>query len=401
MTKFRSTRLAVLVTAAAITAAACGSSKSTNSPAVSSAAISVPASTPGTASPSGGDGLQAAITATAKAEKGTNRPVDPKSRPAAKNKFVVVISAGQATSSSQVPADGAVEAAKAIGWKVALYDAKLNPSNYSPLIRQAIAAHAQGIVLGSIDCQSATAALKEAKAAHIALVPLTGFDCTDPAAGNAATGVYSANTNYGAAAKNLDTFTESYGADQANYIIAKSNNKAKIIVLQDPEFTVLHYTYQGFTKTIAASGGSQIVDTVSFTVADAISGQLLAKVQAALLKHPDATWIKSVYTSATQIGIVPALGANPHHVSVMGGEGYPAELDLIRQGKITAVNIISETWIGWSAIDTINSYFIGQPPADSGIGWTIADATHNLPASGSFNPPVDFRSQYKKAWGVS
>ena len=396
----RSGQMAALVAVSALTAAACGSSSKTASPA------SAGSKTPGgaassTASPAGGNGYQAAVTATAAAEKGTNRPVDPTSRPAVKNKSIVVISAGQATSSSQVPSDGAVEAAKAIGWKVTLYDAKLNPSNYSPLIRQAIAAHADGIVLDSIDCQAATAALKEAKAANIALVPITAFDCTDPAAGNQSTGVYSAVTNFGPTGKNVDAFTESYGADQANYIIAKSQNKAKIIVLQDPEFTVLHYTFQGFSKAIQNSGGSTMVDTVTFTVADLIDGQLVSKVQAALLQHPDATWIKSPYTTATQLGIVPGLGANTRHVSVMGGEGYPAELDLIRAGKVTAVNIISETWLGWSTIDTMNSYFLGKPPADSGIGWTIADATHNLPASGSFNPPIDFKAAYQKAWGSS
>lgn len=397
MRKLRSGQMAALVAVSALTAAACGSSSKTTTPAAAGSKTPAPVAR----SSASDSAYEKALTATAAAEKGTDRPVDPTPRPAVKGKSIVVISAGQSTASSQVPSDGAVEAAKAIGWKVTLYDAKLNPSNYSPLIRQAIAAHADGIVLDSIDCQAATAALKEAKAAHIALVPITAFDCTDPAAGNQATGVYSAVTNFGPAGKDVDAFTESYGADQANYIIAQSHDKAKIIVLQDPEFTVLHYTFQGFSNTIKSSDGSQIVDTVTFTVADLINGQLVSKVQAALLQHPDATWIKSPYTTATQLGIVPGLGANTSHVRVMGGEGYPAELDLIRAGKVTAVNIISDTWLGWSAIDTMNSYFLGKPPADSGIGWTMTDAQHNLPASGSFNPPIDYKAAYEKAWGRS
>ena len=74
--------------------------------------------------------LAAATKATNAAFKGTNRPVDPTPRPAVKGKHVVVISAGQAASSSSVPSDGAVAAAQAIGWQVDLYDAKLDPSNY-------------------------------------------------------------------------------------------------------------------------------------------------------------------------------------------------------------------------------------------------------------------------------
>ena len=59
----------------------------------------------------------------------------------------------------------------------------------------------------------------------------------------------------------------------------------------------------------------------------------------------------------------------------MGGEGFADELDLIRAGKITAVNVISSEWVGWASVDTMNSVFLSQKPADSGIGWTMVDAT--------------------------
>jgi ribose transport system substrate-binding protein len=85
----------------------------------------------------------------------------------------------------------------------------------------------------------------------------------------------------------------------------------------------------------------------------------------------------------------------------MGGEGFKPELDLLRQGKFTAVNVISSSWTGWSSIDTMNSVFLKKPPVDSGIGWTIADKDHNVPASGEIIPSVDYKSAYKKAWGVS
>src|ERR1700733_9137544 len=48
---------------------------------------------------------------------GTNTVVNPTPRPAAKNKTIVVISAGQSSISSSIPSDAAVAAAKAIGWK--------------------------------------------------------------------------------------------------------------------------------------------------------------------------------------------------------------------------------------------------------------------------------------------
>ncbi len=361
-----------------------------------------------TTTTSGGSGgsaaaaLQAAIAATAAGYKGTSTNVDPTSRPAAKNKSVAIISAGQLADSNSVPVAGAMEAATAIGWTPHLYDAKLKPSNYAPLVRQAIAAHVNGIILDAIDCDTVKQPLEEARAAGILVTAMYAFDCNDPHAGGGSTSLYSAVTSYGAQHANLDAFTESYGEDQANYVIAKSHNTAKIIVVQDPEFTVLYYTWKGFVDTIAKSHGSQVVDTLDITQADILDGNVKTKIQAELLRFPQANWIKSPFTYATTFGVVPALGTNPNHLSVMGGEGFHDELDLVREGKITATNAISSNWTGWAAVDTLNSAFLHKKPVDSGIGWTLVDATHNLPTDPNedYTPPIDYKAEYKKAWGV-
>jgi ribose transport system substrate-binding protein len=63
--------------------------------------------------------------------------------------------------------------------------------------------------------------------------------------------------------------------------------------------------------------------------------------------------------------------------------------------------VISSEWTGWAAVDTMNSVFAGQKPKNSGIGWTLLDENHNLPSSGPYNPKVNFKAVYEKAWGVS
>jgi ribose transport system substrate-binding protein len=391
------TRAAIVLAAIAI-AVACSSSKTSSN---------------STSSGGGDTGTVAAqnpATALAKAEaatkvnfKGNYTNVSPESRPAAKNKSVIIISASQASISSSVPANGAAEAAKKLGWKTTIYDAQLNPSKYAPLVRQAVTAKPDGIILVAIDCQNVQQPLQQAKNAGIKVVAIYAFDCNDAHAGGASSGLFSASINYGAKAANVDKFTESYGADQAQYIIAATKNKAKIIAIQDPEFTVLYYTLKGFTDTINASGGSKIVDTLNVTSSDITTGKIQAKVQAELLRHPEADWVKSPYTYVTQLGIAPSLGAKAGTLHVMGGEGFAPELDLIRQGKVTAVNIISSTWTGWASADTLNSAFLGKAPANSGIGWVIADKDHNVPPTpgSEYVPTVDFKAEYAKAWGVS
>ena len=344
--------------------------------------------------------MKNASLAVARAFKGTNHNVDPTPRKAVAGKHVVIVSAGQASISAQIGVNAAVDAAHAIGWRVEVYDAKLNPANYAPLVRQAIAAHVDGIFLAAIDCQAIQAPLAEAKAANIAVIGLGSFDCNDPHGGGAKQGLFSAAINFGPGVKSAGAFSAAYGADQANYIIKKSNNQARIIALQDPEFTTLYYTYQGFKRTIDRSHGSKIVSTLQITLADFTGNTVVPKIQSELLRHPEATWIKSPFTYATTLGIVPALGTNERHIDVMGGEGFEPELDLVRDGKITAVNIYLSPWVAWAGVDTMNSVFRHEAPRPSGVGWVLADQTHNVPPSGEYQPSIDYRAQYKKVWGV-
>jgi ribose transport system substrate-binding protein len=100
------------------------------------------------------------------------------------------------------------------------------------------------------------------------------------------------------------------------------------------------------------------------------------------------------------LGVIPALGARAGTIDVMGGEGYEPEIDLLRAGKITAVNVVSAAWESWAAIDAINSVFRHEAPVDSGFGWIMTDRRHNLPASGLPEPSVDYEAAFTKAWGV-
>jgi ribose transport system substrate-binding protein len=85
------------------------------------------------------------------------------SPPPQRGKNVWIMSCDQSIPSCSTPIGAAVEAAKAMGWKVTLFDAKLNPARISEGYRQAIAAKADGIISYSIDCplsQGGLAAVK-------------------------------------------------------------------------------------------------------------------------------------------------------------------------------------------------------------------------------------------------
>ena len=333
---------------------------------------------------------------------GTLREPDATARPIAKDKKVVIISAGQASISSSVPVGAAEEAAKAAGWDVEVYDSQLNPANSAGLVRQAIASGADGLVLQAIDCPGVKGPLQEAKAKGIFVVGIYSFDCNDPVFKGSDPALFSGAINYGADAKDIGAFTKRYGADQAKAVIAETGGKAKVIFFNQTTVTVLNYTGQGFLEEMKKCSGCEIVAEVEFAGAE-LGPNLQQKATSALLQNPDANVVKSPYTSATLLGIAPAVvqSGRAKDIYVMGGEGFAPELDLLRAGQgVNAVNIAPSDWTGWASIDTLNSLFTKKPIADSGLGWQLVDKGHNLPPSGPFVPSVDFKSAYKKAWGL-
>lgn len=395
--KTATTTTSALLAAGVLLLAGCGGSSKTPAPGAAGGTAS------GSASASASDGGGGGTTVDAINYQGTLKGPDATSRPAAKGKKLVVISAGEASISSSVPVAAAKEAAESLGWKVDVYDQQLNPANGPGLVRQAVASGADGIILDSIDCPSVKGALQEAKAKGIQTVGIYSFDCNDPMFKSSDPALFSGQINYGAVANgNLGAFTEKYGADQAKAVIAATGGKAKVIFFNDQEVTVLKYTGKGFLDEMAKCAGCKVVAKIDF-VGTELGPNLQQKVTSALLQHPEANAVKSPFTAATLLGIAPAVvqSGRASKTYVMGGEGFTPELDLLRAGQgVTAVNITPSDWTAYAAVDTVNSLFIGAPPVESGLGWQLVDKTHNLPANGAFVPSVDFKSIYKKAWGM-
>jgi ribose transport system substrate-binding protein len=375
------------------TAAPAGSSTSSPGASTSPAAEQAPLASGGTST----------VTAALKAlYQGTLKSPSTASRPAVKGKKIVIISSGQSSISSSVPVDAAAQAAKKIGWQVSIYDEQLNPANAPGLVRQAISSGADGIILDATDCPTVKGPLQEAKAKGIPVIGIYSFDCNDPIFGKGGQPLFTSYINYGVSVANAGKFTEEYGAAQADAVIAATGGHAKVVFFNDNEFTILKYTGAGFLNELKKCSGCSVVDTVNFTGTE-LGSVLQQKAAAALLQHPEANAVKSPYTAATILGISAAVtqSGRSGSIYVMGGEGFQPELDLMRAHQgVSAAMIAPSDWTGFAAIDTLNSVFLHQKPAFSGLGWELVDPTHNLPASGPFLGTINYQAVYEKAWGV-
>jgi ribose transport system substrate-binding protein len=335
--------------------------------------------------------------------KGTLASPDTTSRAGVKGKNIWIISGGQSSESSSVPVNAAKEAAEKLGWKVHIYDTQLNPANDAPGVSAALAAGADGIILDAIDCSFVKSQLEQAKARGVVTVPIYAYDCDDPYSGKGGQRLFSGYINYGPVAnKNLGAFAEKYGYAQGQAAIAATDGKAKVIFFNDTQVTVLHYTGQGFLNAIKQCKDCEVVKNIDFTGLQ-LGPQLLQTAASAILQHPEANVVKSPFTAATLLSIAPAVlqSGRANGLYVMGGEGFADELNLLRNHQgVNAVMISPSDWTGWAAVDSMNSLFQNKKPAYSGLGWQLVDATHNLPGSGAWVPPVDFKAIYLKAWGV-
>jgi ribose transport system substrate-binding protein len=332
---------------------------------------------------------------------GTDREPPTSAPKPERGKKVWIISPAQVGESASVATNAAKEAGEVIGWKMTLFDAKGDPANFSAGIRQAIAAKADGIILHSIDCAWVKQALVEAQAAKVTTLAYYSLDCDDPSIKGEP--LYSGMVNFGSQYGDYASLIRAWGAVKADWVIVKTKGLAKAISFKEDELLVVKYIREGFEQELAKCKSCEVVKTVDFTIPD-FGAKLQQKAQGALLQHPEANSIHVPYDTAMLLGVANAIlesGRNDQ-IFAIGGEGFPSNIQLIRDNRgEDAANAFPAPWTGYAAVDSLNSIFNGQKPQDAGIGYRLIDREHNLPAPGKgYEASKDFRTAYKKAWGV-
>lgn len=384
---------ALAAAAGVLLAAGCGSSGSSASPA---------GSTPSAGANKEAVSLNSVQAAVAKDYAGTN-VAPPASAPApAAGKKVWVISCGQSSPGCLYVANGALAAGKKLGWDMTLYDGKLGADNgYTTGVKQAIAAKADGIIVGSIDCPLIKQPLTEAKAAGIKTVAILAYDCNDARYGGGPA-LFTSTVVSNAQNPSTSDYAKSGGAMKADWVLAQTRNKAVAISLTQTDSLLGADIAAGFAARMKQCPSCKVID-VPFTFADISAGQLGAKVSQALQANPTANALTVPYDTLMLLGVAQAVVRSGRSASIaaMGGEGLPPNLSLIKNDKgQDAATFQPDDWSGWAGVDTMVRAFAGQPAAPAGIGLQLLDRAH-LPAAsadGVINT-LDYQSAYLKAWG--
>lgn len=311
-----------------------------------------------------------------------------------------VVSCGQSQVTCSTPAQGAADAAEAIGWESNICDGQLNPNGWANCIRQGVAAKADVIFVIGQDCSSFQGPLEEARTAGITTVGVGANDC-DVDGGEP---LYTGITKQLEGMDN-EQWWNTLGGLQADWLIGQTNGDLKLLEVTFADTRFGPWISDGLNAALEDCETCEVVGTLQLSNQDAASGAMAQKLSTALLQAPDANAVSVPLDGWFMAGLSQAIVSSQRSddLAVIGAFGQRSNLDLIAAGQGQDASVaFSLEWDGWSGVDTALRLLADQEILPSGVGMQVVDATTNMPADGAafaYNPVIDFKQAYLEAWG--
>lgn len=393
-----------ILLAVALIAGACGSTSGSKANAAAAPGTTTPKSATSSAFLQDPAIIQLALSDPQKALSelytGTWSPPPATGPKAVRGKNVWMLSCGQLYYACSEQATAFQQAGAVLGWNVHIFDTKASPAQEVTGIDEAIADHANAIVMPGQDCGAVQAPIQQAINDGIYVINDLSSDCNAPN-GNGPR-LYSADI-LDSGYKTWTAFQEAWQSARLAYAIAKIKGPINIIQLENNQKVSELYDNAGFDAAVALCSRCKIVDKAIYTFAQVAANQVGQVVTSALESHPNANVLSVDLDALMPLGVATALqqysGKRP---MVLGSEGLPPNWQYIRNGLQTMSMAVDYVWQSWAAADVINRLLAGETRAtipSEGLGFVAVDATHNLPAANqNLVPPINFQAAYTKVW---
>lgn len=293
----------------------------------------------------------------------------------------------------QVNADALKESLGLAGVKLNAFDGKADVTQFVQGVQNAIAAHADVIILGGIDPSQISGAISEAKKAGIPVVAQMLGDADMPLPDGVA-----AHATYG--------YTEA-GQIMANWIAAKTEGKGVGIELITSDEAIMSAPEKnGFKATLKAGCPACKVYEDNVPIAD-WSTKIQTQVNSTLNAHPDIEYVVPLYDGMSTFAVPGIRSAGKSDVKVISFNATLSVMQNLAKGDTIAADLGSpQAWLGWASADQALRLLAGEQPLPSEeVGMRLFDATNikdidlTAPESQWYN--VDFKSEYEKLWGLS
>ncbi|MFC3225645.1 sugar ABC transporter substrate-binding protein [Marinibaculum pumilum] len=306
----------------------------------------------------------------------------------AEGRRIVVVPCLMAAEGCARQTRGIQEAGQALGWEVTVIDGQGDPSKMANAVQQAINLQADGLAIQVIDAAVILGPLKQARAAGIRVVASGSINAEDVIEAN-----YPSN----------DTIADDgYALAAAAYSLA--GNRLNLIEMRGDEFGACVLRAEGTRRFIdecqAAGGDCAVMASENFLVTD-LATRLPQQVVGQVRRNPGFDVLWSAYDAGLNFMIQGLKAADlTDEGFAVGFDANSANLDIIRAGGYQKATIgMPMEWLGWAQVDALNRMFLGLAPNDGGLRSKVLTAA-NVPAAGGWEGDVDFRSAYRKSWGV-
>jgi ribose transport system substrate-binding protein len=278
-----------------------------------------------------------------------------------------------------------------IGWQVTIIDGKATPVGWINAFNEAIALKADGIIT-SADAASLKEPIADAVAKKI---PIVGIHAAALPGPNSALGLFT----------NIQQDPREIGKAQADWVIADSGGKARVIVTSHNEFAIAEAKSRATEARLKQCPGCKVLEYVSTPIAEVAQRQPQL-VTSWVQKYGTPLYVTAVadYTLDFQVPALRSAGVDPTAVKLVGADGQASAYERIRGGEYQMVTVSEPVEMqAYQAVDELNRAMQGQPPS----GFVQAPylvTPQNVNAEGgdknAFVPTNNYKQHYLDLWGV-
>ncbi|MFE2674164.1 substrate-binding domain-containing protein [Streptomyces hygroscopicus] len=286
-------------------------------------------------------------------------------------------------------AQGVQEAAKLVRWSVRTLNGKGTPAGYRSAFKQALDLKPDGIVIAGLGPESVPDEIKKAKAAGI---PVVGWHAAPTPGPDGRPELFT----------NVSTRVEDVARISADWIIARSNGRAGVVLFTDATVAFAKRKSDLIKKELAACSDVKVLSYRNIPIPE-VSKRAVGEVRSLLSRYGDqwtySAAINDLYfrhaASALRAAGKDGAGA-PFNIGA--GDGDPSAFQRVNGKQYQAATVpepLSEH--GWQIVDEFNRAFAGEPA--SGYVSPVHIATDTNSGGALSWDSEGYRQAYRKIWG--
>lgn len=285
--------------------------------------------------------------------------------------------------------------AKTLGIKFVNYTTQGSTAEWIRGINEAVANHADAIVLDALDPRLVAPQVQAAKKADIPVLSAQFYDLTQEE-----------SLLTGLAGTRSDNFTLAAKLD-ADYAIADTHGKANVVVVENDEQMSTRAMVASIKKEFAANCPGCKAKFINVPSSDWAT-KIQSEVQSALVADPSINYVIPIYDPMAQF-VIPAIKVtgNQDKVHIATFNGTPAALKMLQDRQSIRMDVGENLdWLAYANLDETFRAMLRKPQVkNENTALRVFTAT-NVAETG--NPPAfnkgfgnSYIAGYQKLWGAN